>query len=91
MAEGEVINPTPEAAAAAEASKQAIKAARKKSRKELRSLHGREQILDPAGRLASGGRPARVDNPDFDHKRYHALHYLAAGRPVPDTDPDDLD
>jgi hypothetical protein len=28
---------------------------------------------------------------DFDHARYHELHYLAAGKPVPSTDPDDLD
>jgi hypothetical protein len=52
----------------------ALKAGRKKARKQLRQMHAMSR-----------------DDPAFDHVAFHALHYQAAGKPVPSIDPDDLD
>jgi hypothetical protein len=52
---------------------------RNAARKELRIMH-KVNRKDPKHNPAS-----------FDDQRFHALHYLAAGKPVPSIDPDDFD
>lgn len=55
------------------------KAARASARKELRAMHAVDR------------KAKDFDPRSFDDKRFHALHYLAAGQAVPSIDPDDLD
>jgi hypothetical protein len=61
--------------------------ARKKARKELQSLHQ----AAPNRNIASNPKfDPGSDLKGFDERRYHAAHYEAAGKPVPETDADDL-
>jgi membrane protein involved in colicin uptake len=99
----EPTNPTPAAPSAAEiaADYRARAQAEAKARAEIESANAAEKAkadADEKAKAKVARKAARKElkgmfamdrkAPGFDHKRFHALHYLAAGKPVPEADED---